>query len=120
MLFLKPIIHSQIMKFLFIVVLQRSRYHRSHSLNYKNGYALPSHPEVGIGGDPIVHNQLSEQELDELANFNPTLTYGQAREAPPEDFVPGHVAWDKKVCILSKNFCWFVKVHVFPCNVKLV
>lgn len=52
---------------------------------------------MGIGGEPIVYNQLSEQELDELANFNPTLTYGQAKQAPPEDFVPGHVAWDKKV-----------------------
>ena len=76
---------------------QKSKYHRSQSLGYKNGYALPVHPTVGIGGEPIIHNQLSEQELDELANFNPTLTYGQAKEAPPEDFVPGHVAWDKKV-----------------------
>ena len=56
-------------------------------------------PTVGIGGEAIEHNQLNEQELDELANFNPTLTYGQAKQAPPEDFVPGHVAWDKKVCI---------------------
>ena len=77
--------------------LQRSKFHRSHSLGYKNGYALQNHPTTGIGGEPINYNQLSEQELDELANFNPTLTYGQAREAPPEDFVPGHVAWDKKV-----------------------
>lgn len=44
-----------------------------------------------------MYNQLSEQELDELANFNPTLTYGQAKQAPPEDFVPAHKAWDKKV-----------------------
>ena len=46
---------------------------------------------------PIIHNQLNEQELDELANFKPTLTYGQAKQAPPEDFIPAHVAWDKKV-----------------------
>ncbi|XP_052763597.1 EF-hand domain-containing protein 1-like [Mya arenaria] len=82
----------------------RSKYHRSHSLNYRNGYALPTHPTVGIGGEPIVHNQLSEQELDELANFNPTLTYGQAKQAPPEDFVPSHVAWDKKVLRYNAYF----------------
>ena len=82
---------------LLSVLFQKSKYHRSHSLNYKNGYALPTHPTVGIGGEPIVYNQLNEQELDELANYNPTLTYGQAKQAPPEDFVPGHVAWDKKV-----------------------
>ena len=52
---------------------------------------------MGIGGEAIRYNQLNDQELDELANYNPTLTYGQAKEAPPEDFVPGHVAWDKKV-----------------------
>ena len=73
------------------------RYHRSQTLDYKNGYSLPRRPEVGIGGIPIHYNQLSEQELDELANFKPTLTYGQAKQAPPEDFVPAHVAWDKKV-----------------------
>ena len=77
--------------------MQRSKYHRAHSLGYKNGYALQTRPEVGIGGVPLVHNQLNEQELDELANYTPTLTYGQAKQAPPEDFVPAHVAWDKKV-----------------------
>lgn len=69
----------------------------THSLDYKNGYALPGHPELGIGGVPLPKNQLTEEELDELANYNPTLTYGQAKQAPPSDFVPAHVAWDKKV-----------------------
>ena len=78
-------------------IIQKSRYHRAQTLGYKNGYALPNRPTVGIGGVPIHVNQLSEQELDELANYNPTLTYGQAKQAPPEDYVPAHVAWDKKV-----------------------
>ncbi|KAK3580258.1 hypothetical protein CHS0354_012787 [Potamilus streckersoni] len=82
----------------------RSKFHRSHSLNYKNGYAIPSLPMAGIGGEPLIHNQLSEQELDELANYNPTLTYGQAKQAPPEDFVPAHVAWDKKVLRFNAYF----------------
>ena len=59
---------------------------------------------MGIGGVRLPNNQLSEQELDELANYNPTLTYGQAKQAPPADFVPAHVAWDKKVIFgLGKN-----------------
>lgn len=57
-------------------------------------------PEVGIGGRPIEHNQLDQADLDHLANFNPTLTYGQAKQAPPEDFIPAHVAWDKKVRVI--------------------
>lgn len=90
----------------------KAKYHRSHSLNYKNGYATQNLPTTGIGGVPIVYNQLSEQELDELANFNPTLTYGQAKQAPPEDFVPGHLAWDKKV--LRFNAYFKQTVHESP------
>jgi hypothetical protein len=78
-------------------VFQRSQFHKSHSLGYVNGYAMHKRPEVGIGGAPIPYNQLSEQELDELANYKPTLTYGQAKQAPPEDFIPAYVAFDKKV-----------------------
>lgn len=77
--------------------LTRSRYHRSHTLGYTNGYAIHKRPETGIGGAPIPYNQLSEQELDELANYKPTLTYGQAKQAPPEEFIPAYVAFDKKV-----------------------
>lgn len=73
------------------------KFHVSQTLGYKNGYALPKRPERAIGGTQLFHNQLSEAELDDLANFNPTLTYGQAKQAPPAAFIPAHVAWDKKV-----------------------
>ena len=56
-------------------------------------------PTRGIGGRPINYNQLSDAELDELANYKPTLTYGQAKQAPPSAFIPAHVVWDKKVII---------------------
>lgn len=92
-------------------LFQKGRYHRSHTLNYKNGYAVPSRPEVGVGGAPIFHNQLSESELDELANFQPSLTYGQAKQAPPVDFVPAHVAWDKQVMN-----DWLFKLYLFVIN----
>ena len=92
---MQPIGHTQNS---FVLVFQKTKYHRSQSLGYKNGYRIPNRPSVGIGGEPIPFNGLSEQELDELANFEPTLTYGQAKQAPPSDFVPAHVFWDKKVC----------------------
>jgi len=82
----------------------KSKYHRAHTLGYKNGYALQSRPEVQIGGMPLIHNQLNEEELDELANYTPTLTYGSAKQAPPEDFTPAHVYFDKKVL---KFKAWF-------------
>ena len=86
---------------ILILLFQQNKYHLSHSLGYKNGYATQKRPEVGIGGKPIEYNQLNQSDLDHLANFNPTLTYGQAKQAPPEDFIPGHVAWDKKVFVAA-------------------
>lgn len=90
----------------------RSKYHVSQTLDYKNGYAIPRRPEVGIGGTQLFYNQLSESELDDLANFNPTLTYGQAKQAPPAAFIPAHVAWDKKV--LKFNAYFKQTVHESP------
>jgi len=69
----------------------------SHTLGYKNGLAIQKRPKVTVGGMPLPHNNLSEDDMRILANYKPTLTYGQARQAPPEDFIPAQVAWDKKV-----------------------
>ncbi|XP_053314609.1 EF-hand domain-containing protein 1 [Spea bombifrons] len=82
----------------------KTAYHRSQTLTYKNGYSRPLLPTVGIGGDPIHVNQLSQADLDELANKRPTLTYGQAKQAPPSSFVPAHVAFDKKVLKFEAYF----------------
>ncbi|XP_005991103.1 EF-hand domain-containing protein 1 [Latimeria chalumnae] len=79
-------------------------FHVSHTLGYKNGYMFSCLPTVGIGREPITINQLSQAELDELANKRPTLTYGQAKQAPPEDYIPAHVAFDKKVLKFDAYF----------------
>ncbi|XP_059155901.1 EF-hand domain-containing protein 1-like isoform X2 [Physella acuta] len=88
------------------------KYHVSQTLGYKNGYAVQKRPERGIGGSQLFYNNLSEGELDDLANFNPTLTYGQAKQAPPAAFIPAHVAWDKKV--LKFNGYFKQTVHESP------
>lgn len=69
-----------------------------------NGYSVPTAPIIGIGGDPIPVNKLTQEDLDELANLKPSLTYGQKVQAPPEDFVPAHVAFDKKVLLFFAYF----------------
>ena len=45
-------------------------------------------------------NQLTEAELDELANTRPTLTYGNPTKPAPVEFIPAHVAFDKKVRVI--------------------
>ncbi|PIO35715.1 hypothetical protein AB205_0132890 [Aquarana catesbeiana] len=75
----------------------KSAFQRSQTLTYRDGFSRPLLPTVGVGRDPITVNQLSQAELDELANKRPTLTYGQAKQAPSSTFIPAHVAFDKKV-----------------------
>ncbi|CAB3978488.1 EF-hand domain-containing 1-like [Paramuricea clavata] len=82
----------------------KTRFHRSQSLGWNNGYALPVTPKTAIGGEPLPVSQLTREELDELANFKPSLTYGQKVQAPPEDFIPAHVGFDKKVLLFLGYF----------------
>ncbi|CAH8478054.1 unnamed protein product [Schistosoma guineensis] len=76
----------------------QTNFHLSHTLDMKNGlrYAK-AYPEVGIGGRPLKVNQLNEEELDELANFQPTLTYGRTKQSLVSEFIPAHVALYNKV-----------------------
>ncbi|KAL5493772.1 hypothetical protein EMCRGX_G014996 [Ephydatia muelleri] len=74
----------------------KTRFHVSHSLCYKNGYAIPKRPQAMIGGDPLQINQLTDADLDELANTRPTLTYGNPTKPAPVEFIPSFVAFDKK------------------------
>uniref|UniRef100_A0A8D2BB64 EF-hand domain-containing protein 1 n=1 Tax=Sciurus vulgaris TaxID=55149 RepID=A0A8D2BB64_SCIVU len=81
----------------------KTAFHRSQTLGYRNGYAVVRRPTVGIGGERLQVNQLSQAELDELANKAPVLTYGQPKQAPPAEFIPAHVAFDKKVYLESQG-----------------
>ncbi|XP_032265553.1 EF-hand domain-containing protein 1 isoform X1 [Phoca vitulina] len=82
----------------------KTAFHRSQTLGYRNGYAVVRRPTVGIGGERLQVNQLSQAELDELASKAPILTYGQPKQAPPAEFIPAHVAFDKKVLKFDAYF----------------
>ncbi|XP_077018175.1 EF-hand domain-containing protein 1 isoform X1 [Tamandua tetradactyla] len=82
----------------------KTTFHRSQTLGYRNGYAVVRRPTVGIGGERLQVNQLSQADLDELANKAPMLTYGQLKQAPPAEFIPAHVAFDKKVLKFDAYF----------------
>ncbi|XP_009982991.1 PREDICTED: EF-hand domain-containing protein 1, partial [Tauraco erythrolophus] len=82
----------------------KTSFHRSQTLGYKNGFAFSRLPTVGIGGERLYVNQLSQAELDELSNTRRTLTYGQAKQAPPSGFIPAHVAFDKKILKFNAYF----------------
>ncbi|GAA6228807.1 EF-hand domain-containing protein 1 [Lates japonicus] len=75
----------------------KSAFHRPQTLSYKNGYALPHRPTVGIGQDPLLSEQLIQQQINELSYETPDITYGSFEESLLQDFIPAHVALDKKV-----------------------
>ncbi|NXU49925.1 EFHC1 protein, partial [Turnix velox] len=83
---------------------QKTSFHRSQTLGYRNGFAFSRLPTVGVGGERLYVNQLSQAELDELSNARPTLTYGPAKQAPPSSFIPAHVAFDKKILKFDAYF----------------
>ncbi|NWR80688.1 EFHC1 protein, partial [Centropus unirufus] len=83
---------------------QKTSFHRSQTLGYKNGYAFSRLPTVGPGGQRLYANQLSEDELDDLSSKRLALTYGQAKRAPPSAFIPAHVALDKKILKFNAYF----------------
>ncbi|GAB1599427.1 EF-hand domain-containing protein 1-like [Argonauta hians] len=60
--------------------------------------------QSGIGGDILDDNQLNEQELQDLANYQSLQTYGAAKPAPPPTFIPDFVHLANKVL---RFFCFF-------------
>uniref|UniRef100_A0A668ADW0 EF-hand domain (C-terminal) containing 1 n=1 Tax=Myripristis murdjan TaxID=586833 RepID=A0A668ADW0_9TELE len=75
----------------------KSAFHRPQTLTYRNGYALPRRPTVGIGQTPLLSEQLIQQEISELSIETPDITYCSSSHNKTSDFIPAHVAFDKKV-----------------------
>lgn len=92
--------------------MQKSAFHRSQTLVYRNGFAVPRRPTVGIGQDPLLSEQLIQQQISELSSETPYITRGSYQEQGlVEDFIPAYVALDKKVQSDPedqhlKMFCW--------------
>ncbi|CAL8315704.1 unnamed protein product [Lota lota] len=75
----------------------KSAYHRSQTLAYKNGFALPRPPTLGIGQDPLESTQLAYNYANELSSETLSLYTEPAGRATTQEFIPAHVALDKKV-----------------------
>ncbi|XP_076613252.1 EF-hand domain-containing protein 1 [Chaetodon auriga] len=84
--------------------LTKSAFHRPRTLYFKNGYALPRRPTVGIGQDPLLSDQLLQQEISELSFDIADITYGSRDQSLVEEFIPAHVALDKKVLCFNAYF----------------
>ncbi|XP_056151069.1 EF-hand domain-containing protein 1 [Lampris incognitus] len=75
----------------------KSAFHRPQTLTFKNGYALPHRPIVGIGQDPLLSAQLIQDEINELSSEALAPTYDSSNRSDLSTFIPAYVALDKKV-----------------------
>uniref|UniRef100_A0A1A7X660 EF-hand domain (C-terminal) containing 1 n=1 Tax=Iconisemion striatum TaxID=60296 RepID=A0A1A7X660_9TELE len=76
---------------------RKSSFHVPQTLTYRNGYALPRRPAVGVGQEPLVSEQMSQQDINELSFEIPDLTYHTDDKTIYENFIPAYVAFDKKM-----------------------
>ncbi|XP_060947992.1 EF-hand domain-containing protein 1-like [Limanda limanda] len=72
-------------------------FHRSQTLHYKNGFALPHRPGDEIGKDAHLSEQLLQQKINTLTLMTPDVRLEALYKMAPEEFVPAHVTLDKKV-----------------------
>ncbi|EDV19218.1 EF-hand domain-containing protein 1 [Trichoplax sp. H2] len=76
----------------------KTKYHKPQTLGFRNGYTVTPPPKAGIGGEKLTTTLYDElPNLSQLAINKPEMIYGQANQAPEEDYIPAHVAFDKKV-----------------------
>ncbi|XP_028253297.1 EF-hand domain-containing protein 1 [Parambassis ranga] len=81
----------------------KSAFHRQQTLTYNNGCAMPRRPTVGIGQEPLISEQLTEQEISNLIFKTPVMAYSKGTAS---HFVPSYVALDKKVL---RYFAYFTE-----------
>lgn len=74
--------------------VQKTAFHRSQTLGYKNGFILPRRPSVVIGKEVLASEPLTHHDIDKLCFEGPYTVYDKPQY---EEFIPAHVALDKKV-----------------------
>ncbi|KAM4529548.1 EF-hand domain-containing protein 1 [Fundulus diaphanus] len=82
----------------------KSAFHRPQTLSYRNGYILPHRPSVGIGKEPLLSEQLTQQDINELSFESPDIAYARDDQPKYEDFIPAHVALHKKILRFNAYF----------------
>ena len=95
--FTKCLTCCQIHNSIYYLCEQKSAYHRSQTLAYNNGFALPRPPTHGIGQDPLKSEELAYNYTNELSSETLALFTEPSSRAPVVEFIPAHVALDKKV-----------------------
>ena len=84
---------------------KQKNYHLSNSLNFKNGYPLPTKPKYGIGGKALPQTTNPKLDCDVPEFDNGKINQNQTKkDNTTTNFAPGHLAFDKKVLKFDAYF----------------
>ncbi|XP_069371334.1 EF-hand domain-containing protein 1-like isoform X2 [Paralichthys olivaceus] len=84
--------------------ITKTAFHRSQNLTFKNGFPQLRTPPVGIGQDPLLSEQVIQQEINKRTFKTPDMTHGSSYKSPRKQFVPAYVTLDKKVLRFNAYF----------------
>ncbi|TSO15217.1 EF-hand domain-containing protein 1 [Bagarius yarrelli] len=100
--------------------ITKSAFHKTQTLSYKNGYALPRRPTLA---KPFTAENLLQRDTNLLSIQTSIHSSQKPQCAPLLEFKPAHVAYDKKVLrfygyfqqevLHSAEECWRVRPVVF-------
>lgn len=69
----------------------------------RNGFVLPKLSHASFGGKPLAVDGVKYLGKPDCVRYDPSLTYGKAREKPLPLFVPHFALYDRK-CLNFKAF----------------
>ncbi|KAM4713130.1 EF-hand domain-containing protein 1 [Anableps anableps] len=84
--------------------LTKSAFHRSQTLSYRNGYAFPRRPSVGIGQGPLFSEPITQHDINKLCFEKPDIANATYDKPEYGDFIPAHVALNKKILRFDAYF----------------
>ncbi|KAF0755012.1 EF-hand domain-containing protein 1-like [Aphis craccivora] len=83
--------------------ITKKDYHLSSQFRWKNGYAIPKDKPTGIGKAPLDVDCMLYSKTLGTTGYNPTLTYGQAKDPPKPIVQPHFIMFDGK-CLSFNGF----------------
>ncbi|KAF4532690.1 hypothetical protein B566_EDAN002926 [Ephemera danica] len=72
-----------------------NRFHVPHTLNYRNGYAIPQAPKLGIGQRPLDADSVAHLDINQWC-WDPSLTYGDPKPEPCTAKAPKYAEFANK------------------------
>ncbi|XP_025415429.1 EF-hand domain-containing protein 1-like [Sipha flava] len=99
--------------------ITKKNHHLSSQFQWKNGYAIPKVKSIGIGKYPLdVDSTLYAEKLN-VTRYNPTLTYGRAKDPPKPIVQSNFIKLDGK-CLSFNGYTEVISTEMNTNKEKLM